>query len=126
MPRPAPGAPAAESEALQQRVRQLEEDVKRKVDPEQAVRLTELANLKERLRRLEEESRADQQKIFETYRKHGPAGDPAARTALNREIGGIQMQIARRGQEQNKLRADIARLEAEAGTAPQSAADKGK
>jgi uncharacterized caspase-like protein len=126
MPRPTPGAPAAESEALQQRVKQLEEDLKRKVDPQQAIRLTELANLKERLRRLEEESRADQQKIFETYRKHGPVSNPAARTALNREIGSIQMQIARRGQEQKKLRADIARLEAEAGLAPQGTADKGK
>ena len=121
-----PSVPAAESEALQQRVRQLEEDLKKKVDPAEAVRLTEIANLKERVRRLEEESRADQQRIFDTYRKHGPASDPAARTALNREIGSIQLEMARRGQEQTKLRAEIARLEAGAGLAPQTEADKGK
>jgi hypothetical protein len=125
LPRPG-AAPGADSEALQQRVRQLEEDVKRKVDPQAAVRLTELANLKERLRRLEEESRADQQKIFETYRKHGPASDPAARAALNREVGSIQMQMARRGQEQQKLREQIARLEAEVGATTTGSVEKGK
>jgi uncharacterized caspase-like protein len=126
LPRPGVAAPDAGSEALQQRVRQLEEDLKGKVDPKQAVRLAELANLKERLRRLEEESRRDQQKIFETYRKHGPVSDPAQRAALNREIGAIQIEIARRGQAHKKLQADIARLEAEAGLAPQGTADKGK
>jgi hypothetical protein len=126
LPRPGVAAPGADSEALQQRVRQLEQDLKTKVDPQQAVKLTELANLKERLRRLEEESRADQQKIFETYRKHGPASDPAARAALNREVGSIQMQMARRGQEQQKLRADIARLEAEAGATTTGSVEKGK
>jgi hypothetical protein len=126
LPRPGAAAPGADSEALQQRVRQLEEDLKTKVDPQQAVRLTELANLKERLRRLEEESRADQQRIFDTYRKHGPASDPAARAALNREVGSIQMQMARRGQEQQKLRADIARLEAEAGATTTGSVEKGK
>jgi uncharacterized caspase-like protein len=126
LPRPGAAAPDADSAALQQRVRQLEQDLKTKVDPQQAVKLTELANLKERLRRLEEESRADQQKIFETYRKHGPASDPAARAALNREVGGIQMQIARRGQEQQKLRADIARLEAEVGGPTTGSVEKSK
>jgi hypothetical protein len=119
-------APDADSAALQQRVRQLEEDLKKKVDPQQAVRLTELANLKERLRRLEAANRADQQKIFDTYRRHGAASDPAARAALNREVGSIQTEMARRGQEQKALRGAIANLEAEAGLTATGSVDKGK
>lgn len=65
---------------------------------------------KERLRQLEEANRADQQRIFDTYRKFGPASDAAARGALNREVGSIQLQMAGRGQ-QKRLRDEIAQLE---------------
>jgi predicted nucleic acid-binding Zn-ribbon protein len=126
MPRAAPGAPSAESEAMQQRLKQLEDELKRKADPQQTVKLVELTNLKERVRQLEEANRADQQKIFDTYRKYGPASDPNTRASLNREIGGIQMQMARRGQEQKSLREEIAKLETDAGIAAQGAVEKGK
>ena len=126
MPRPASAASEAENEALQKRLKQLEDELKRKADPQQTVRLVELTNLKERVRQLEEANRADQQKIFDTYRKYGPASDPNARASLNREIGSIQLQMARRGQEQKTLREEIAKLEADAGVAAQGAGEKGK
>jgi uncharacterized caspase-like protein len=126
MPRAAPGAPDADNEALQQRLKQLEDELKRKADPQQTVKLVEITNLKERVRQLEESNRADQQRIFDTYRKYGPASDPNARASLNREIGSIQLQMARRGQEQKTLREEIAKLEADAGIAPQGAVEKGK
>ncbi|HZV54443.1 MAG TPA: caspase family protein, partial [Rhodocyclaceae bacterium] len=126
MPRPSSGAPAADNEVLQRRVKQLEEDLKGKIDPAQAMRLTELANLKERVRQLEEANRSDQQRIFDTYRKYGPASDPAARAALNREIGSIQIEMARRGQQQKALREEIAKLEADAGIEARDTADRGK
>ena len=90
------------------------------------MKLVELTNLKERVRQLEEANRADQQKIFDTYRKYGPASDPTARANLNREIGGIQMQMARRGQEQKSLREEIAKLEADAGVAAQGDGREGQ
>jgi uncharacterized caspase-like protein len=119
LPKTAPAMPASEAEAMQQRLRNLEEELKKKADPRQTTRLVELTNLKERVRQLEEANRADQQRIFDAYRKHGPAGDAAARAAVNREVGSIQLQIARRGQEQKALKEQIAKLEAEAGPAPQ-------
>jgi hypothetical protein len=121
----APGAPSADNDNLQRRLKQLEDELKRKSDPQQTVKLVEITNLKERVRQIEEANKADQQRIFDTYRKHGPANDPNARAALNREIGSIQMQMARRGQEQKALKDEIAKLEAEAGVASQGDA-KGK
>jgi uncharacterized caspase-like protein len=113
---PQPALPAAGSEAMQ-RLKALEEEVKRKSDQQQTLRLVDLAQRKERLRQLDEASRADQQRIFDTYRKYGPASDATSREALNREIGSIQMQMAQRGLQQKALRDDIARLEEEAGLA---------
>jgi hypothetical protein len=57
--------------------------------------------------------------LVSVYRKHGAPADANARAALNREIGGIQLQMARRGQAQKGLREEIAKLEAELGTPSQ-------
>ena len=116
LPKTTPAPPAAESEALQERLRQVEEELKKKSDPQHTAKLVELAQLRERIRRIEEDNRADQQRIFEVYRKH-PGNDPALRASVSREIGSIQMQMARRGQEQKTLRERIGKLEAEAGLA---------
>ena len=114
----APSAASADLEAMQRRLRELEGELKKRPDPAQTTRLIDLANLKERVRQLEEANRSDQQRIFDTYRKYGPASDPATRAALNREVGDIQLQMARRGQEQKTLRDEIVRLEQEAGAPP--------
>jgi predicted nucleic acid-binding Zn-ribbon protein len=76
-----------------------------------------LEQLKERVRQLEQANRADQQRIFDTYRKYGTVSDPNARNALNREIGNIQLEMARRGQEQKALRTEISELEAQGSSA---------
>jgi hypothetical protein len=65
-------------------------------------------------------NQSDQQRIFDTYRKFGPASDANARMSLNREIGDIQLQMARRGQEMKALREQISKLETEAGIVPQT------
>ena len=106
---PKPGQPDS-AQALQERLRQLEEQ--RKADQQQTLGLMRLEQLKERLRQLDETSRADQQRIFDTYRKYDNAKD---RSALHREIGGIQMEMARRGSQQKALRDEITKLEAEIG-----------
>jgi len=44
--------------------------------------------------------------------------------SLNREIGDIQLQMARRGQEMRTLREEISKLETGAGIVPEDAARK--
>jgi hypothetical protein len=66
------------------------------------------------VRQIEDANRADQQRIFDTFRKF-PGGDTATRNTVNREVGAIQLQIARRGQEMRSLREEIAKLEEELG-----------
>jgi uncharacterized caspase-like protein len=116
--------PSPEMEAMQARLKQLEEQLMDKSDAQQTVSLVKLEQLKERVRQIEEANRADQQRIFDTRNKYGVARDPNARNELNREVGNIQLQMARRGLEQKKLREEIAKLEGEAGLAPRNAVAK--
>ena len=44
-------------------------------------------------------------------------GFPTQRSAVSREVGAIQLQMVRRGQEQKALREQIMKLEAEVGLA---------
>jgi uncharacterized caspase-like protein len=122
--KPLTPTPQDGSEAMQARIKQLEDELKRKADPQLTVKLVELSHMKERLRQLEAANRADQKLIFETYNKRGPANDPDSRRHLSFEIGAIQRGIAERGQQQKKLREDIARLEAEVGPAVKAEAGK--
>src|SRR5262245_4188560 len=119
LPKTAPPAPQADSEAMREKLKQLEEELKRKADPQQTAKLVELAQFRERVRRLQEGIRDDQQLIGETYRKYGPVNDPAGRAALSQEIGTIQMRIGQRGQQVNRLREQIGKLEAEVGLVAQ-------
>jgi hypothetical protein len=122
LPKVIPGRPETE-EAIQQRLRQLEEELKKKSDPQITAKMVSLSQAKARLQQLEDSNRQDQQRIFDTYRKAGAASDPAARNAVNREVGSIQMDMARRGQEVRNLREQIGTLEGELGlTAAKEAA----
>ena len=98
-------------DATLKRLRDLEEEVKKNANPQKTANMIELAQARERLRQSEEANRQDQRRIssmqFDTSRKSDPI-----------EIGAIQMQIARRGQEQRQLREQIAKLEADLGLAP--------
>jgi hypothetical protein len=118
VPRLNPGAPSPETEAMQERLKQLEQELARRTDPNRTLHIVKLEQLKERVRQLEEANRADHQRIFDTHRKYGAMSDPNARNALNREVGSIQLQMARRGQEQKLLREEISQLEAQTGSAP--------
>jgi uncharacterized caspase-like protein len=102
-------------EALQQRMRSLEDEVKKKSDAEQTSNIVALAQARERLRQLREANQADQQKIFDRQYETGSSGDADARRTLSMEIGKIQMQMVRRGQEQKKLQEQITTLEGKLG-----------
>jgi hypothetical protein len=120
LPKVIPGRPQTE-ENLQERLRQLEEELKKKSDPQITAKMVSLSQSKARLQQLEDSNRQDQQRIFDTYRKAGPSSDPAARNAVSREVSDIQMGMARRGQEIRKLREQIAGLEVELGLAEKPA-----
>ena len=105
----------ARTPMLQQRMRSLEDEVKKKSDAEQTSNIVALAQARERLRQLQEANQADQQKIFDKQYETGSNGDADARRNLSMEIGKIQMQMVRRGQEQKKLREEISTLEGKLG-----------
>jgi uncharacterized caspase-like protein len=119
-----PVEPSPEIDAMQARLKQLEEQLKDKSDARQTASIVKLEQLKERVRQIEEANRADQQRIFDTRRKYGASSDPNARNELNREVGNIQLQMARRSQEQKTLKEEITKLEAEASLTPRDAAQK--
>jgi uncharacterized caspase-like protein len=119
-PKVGPPESGADAEAMQRRLKELEAEVKRRPDPAQTMRLVDIANLKERVRQLQAANQADQQRIFDAYRKYGPVSDANARMSLNREVGDLQLQMARRGQEQTALRDQISKLETEAGIASEA------
>jgi uncharacterized caspase-like protein len=109
----------AEIEAMQARLRQVEEQLKNRPDARQTVSYVRLEQIKEQVRRIEEANRADQQRIFEIYRTFSASPDPKAKVQINRDVGAIQLQIGRRAAEQKTLKEEIAKLEAEASRASQ-------
>jgi|JRHI01.1.fsa_nt_gi uncharacterized caspase-like protein len=92
--------------------------------PEETGNIVALAQARERLHQLEEDNRADQQKIFDKQYETGSSEDTTSRNNSAMEIGKIQMQMVRRGQEQKKLRDEIATLEQKLGLPAQPAASK--
>lgn len=117
----APALPEGAQEVIQARLRAIEEQVKSKADREQTLALVKVEQLKERVRQLEEAMRQDQQRIFDTYNQHRPGDQPDSRHNLSLEIGSIQMQMGRRGQEKKALEEQIAKLSAELGLTPPEA-----
>ena len=122
----APGTlPRPDADAVQRRLRELEEELKKKSDPQQTVNVVALAQAREHLRQSEEANRQDQKRIFDIQYNSGRNPKPGGGGETAMEIGSIQMQMVRRGLEMKTLRAEIVRLEAALGlsgqpvTAPQ-------
>jgi hypothetical protein len=123
----APGTlPKPDGDAVQRRLRELEEELKKKSDPQQTANMVALAQARERLRQSEEANKQDQKRIFDVQynSSRNPAPGSGANTAM--EIGSIQVQMVRRGQEMKALREQIAKLEADLGLAGQPAGAPGK
>jgi hypothetical protein len=100
---------------VQKRLRELEEELKKKSSPQQTADMVALAQARERLRQSEEANKQDQKRIFDIQYSNSRSSAPKSGGDLAMEIGGIQMQIARRGQEMKSLREQIAKLEADLG-----------
>lgn len=104
-----------EQEIIQARLRAIEEQIRSKSDRKQTLGLVKVEQLKERVRQLDVAIHEDQQRIFEVYNRRGPANDPDSRRNEAFEIGSIQMQMVRRGQEKKALQEEIAKLNEELG-----------
>jgi len=118
---PKSAAPGPDADAIQKRLRELEEELKKKSDPQQTANMVSLAQARERLRQTEEANRQDQKKIFDIQYSSSRNPTPGSGANTSMEIGAIQMQMARRGQEMKSLREQIAKLEMDLGLAPQPA-----
>jgi uncharacterized caspase-like protein len=117
LPKTAPPAPPAEAEAMQQRIKQLEEELKRKADPQLTLKLVELSQLKERVRQLEEANRQDDRASFDLFTRWSRAKTDEARSALDQDRFAIQRRIGERSGQLRSLREQISKLEAELGSA---------
>jgi len=123
----APGTlPRPDADAVQRRLRELEEELKKKSDPQQTANVVALAQARERLRQSEEANRQDQKRIFDIQYNSGRNPKPGGGAETAMEIGSIQMQMVRRGLEMKTLREEIARLEVALGVAGQSTAAPAK
>ena len=116
---PGGGAPAPASADLQERLRKLEDELRKKSDPGQTAKVVELAQLKEQVRSAVDANKADQAKIFEVQMERGRGG---GETSM--EIGKIQVRMVRRSQETAKVRDRIAELEKDLGLPASADADK--
>jgi hypothetical protein len=123
----APGTlPRPDADAVQRRLRELEEELKKKSDPQQTANVVALAQARERLRQSEEANRQDQKRIFDIQYNAGRNPKPGGGAETAMEIGGIQMQMVRRGLEMKTLREEITRLEAVLGLSGQPASAPAK
>jgi uncharacterized caspase-like protein len=118
---PKSAAPGPDADAIQKRLRELEEELKKKSDPQQTANMVSLAQARERLRQTEEANRQDQKKIFDIQYNSARNTAPGSGANTSMEIGALQMQMARRGQEMKSLREQIAKLEMDLGLVSQPA-----
>jgi hypothetical protein len=113
-----PPASEAEAQTLNERIKKLEDELRRKADSE---RSAELLQLKERGQLIEETNREDWQRIFELRRKAAQETNSERRRELESEAMRIQLKITRRGLESRKLAEQIRQLEETMGLAVQGA-----
>jgi hypothetical protein len=112
MPKPASPEPA-DTATLQERLRRLEEELKRKYDSSDTAATVLVAQLKERRRQLDESIRQDWQRVFEVQRSLARETDAKSRSVLQSEVSKIHLNVARKGQELRGVNSEIARLEEE-------------
>jgi hypothetical protein len=110
-----------DDDATQRRLRELEEELKKKSNPQQTANIVALAQARERLRQSEEANKQDQKRIFDIQYSSSRNQAPGAGAETAMQIGGIQVQMVHRGQEMKTLREQIAKLEADLGLAQPAA-----
>ena len=107
-----------ETARLERRIRELERELKTKTDAADTAAAVQLAQLKERVRRLDEDMKLDMQTIFRLQRDGFKATDQQEKAKIRGEVTRIHLSMARKGQEKRKLKELIASLEKKAGIEP--------
>ena len=69
-----------------------------------------LAQLKQRHRQLDDETRRDRERMFQISRDQTREGDQGRRMAMTQEIFRLQTQMSQRSRDQAELAAEIARV----------------
>jgi hypothetical protein len=70
-----------------------------------------IAQTKERMRQIDEQNRADQQKIFDIQMDTSREGDAQKRANISFEIGKLQTGMVRRNREKQELAKQLEQLE---------------
>ncbi len=112
MQKPAFGA-EGNADAVRERLRNLEDELKRKSESADIATGAVLAQLKQRHRQLEDEVRRDRDRMFQLQRDQMRENNPDRRLSMTQEIFSIQTQMSRRGQDQRELATQIERVQQE-------------
>ena len=99
-----PPSTGSDSQALRDRMGKLEDELKRKSDSSNIAASATLVELRQRQKQLENDTRRDWDRVFKFQREQGTEKDPQKRGDYAVEIGRIQMEISRRGQDINESR----------------------
>ena len=110
-----PQADHAGTNQLEERIQELEEKLQQKTNATDMVAAVRLAQLKERVRILDEDMKRDMQTIFRLQREGFNATDQQEKAKLRTELSRIHLSMARKGQERKKLNELIAGIETQAG-----------
>jgi Caspase domain len=118
---PPPGAVKPGSDALDERIKKLEAEVKRRKAAAALASNAALVELRQRLRQLEGQNRSDLDRLFRIQREQGSSRDPQTRMTANEEIGRIQIEMVRRNKDIAELKGEIDKVERDAGLEPETA-----
>jgi uncharacterized caspase-like protein len=107
-----PGVPSGDMTSLQERMRQLESELKSRpsaVDQAEAIRIADLRN---QVRSLDELNKNLQRRLFDTQTNQSRATTPEDRERYRRDMTNIQMEWSRTGQRLKAAREELAKAEA--------------
>ena len=102
---------ADETARLEQRIRELEEQLQEKTSAADMAMAVRLAQLRERVRTISEDMKLDMQTIFRLQREGFKVTDQREKAKLRAEVSRLHLRMARKGQERKKLNELIAGLE---------------
>ena len=119
-PKQAPSAASSgeDAAAMKERIKKLEDELKRSADSTQGA---ELQRLKDQSQQIEEQNREDWQKIFELRRNASSESDQRRYQQMQTDANNLQMKLTRRGMERGKLNDKIGELEKKLGLSPKNA-----
>ncbi len=114
-----PSAKGEDSEALQGRVKQLEDEVKAKSQSANVATTAALTQLRQRVKEMDRETNQDRDRMFAVQRQQFDVEDGSKRIANIQEVGRLQRAMIQRVKDKAELQAEVERLEKELGIVPE-------